>query len=46
MVRLFFGDRNIVSFESEEDFYEALGFLANSNRGIRFDYESYDNKWE
>lgn len=45
-MQLKFGERNIVEFSSPESFYEALGFLANGEkRGIRFDFEKYDNKW-
>ncbi len=44
-MQLVFGERNIVAFATESDFFEALGFLANNNRGIRFDFEQYDNKW-
>lgn len=45
MVQLTFGERNVFSFSSDSAFYEALGYLANPNRGIRFDYERYANKW-
>lgn len=45
MAQLVFGEKNIVKFSSDRTFFEALGYLANHNRGIRFDYECYDNKW-
>ena len=44
-LQLQFGERNFVKFNTEEEFYEALGFLSNPSRGIRFDWESYNNKW-
>lgn len=44
-MQLNFGERNKVIFISEGEFYEALGYLSNPQRGIRFDWESYDNKW-
>ena len=40
-----FGSRNIVSFDSEHSYYKSIGFLANNSRGIRLDWEAYDNKW-
>lgn len=45
MAQLTFGERNVFSFSSDKTFYEALGYLANHNRGIRVDYECYNNKW-
>lgn len=45
MAQLTFGERNVFSFSSDKTFYEALGYLANCNRGIRFDFECYDKKW-
>ena len=44
-MQLVFGERNIVRFSSDENLIEAVGYLANNRRGIRFDFESYDNKW-
>lgn len=44
-MKLKFGERNFVIFNDESDFYLCLGFLMNSNKGIRFDWENYDNKW-
>lgn len=45
-MQLFFGERNFVSFDSEKEFFFALGFLMNGNKGVRFDwYEDYENKW-
>ncbi|MEA4888890.1 MAG: hypothetical protein VB070_05455 [Clostridiaceae bacterium] len=40
-----FGDRNIVRFHDDHEFFIALGYLANPTRGIRFDWEDYENKW-
>lgn len=45
MAQLTFGERNVFSFSSDNTFYESLGYLSNNNRGIRFDFESYANKW-
>ena len=44
-MQLNFGERNYVIFSNEEEFYEALGYLSNHKRGIRFDWENYANKW-
>ena len=44
-MKLNFGQRNKVIFTSEEDFFEALGYLSNHTRGIRLDWENYPNKW-
>ena len=44
-MKLTFGERNIVVFSDEADFYLCLGFLMNTKKGIRFDWEIYDNKW-
>lgn len=44
-MKLKFGERNIIHFKNEHEFYEAMGYLANNSRGIRIDWESYDNKW-
>lgn len=42
---LTFGERNIVSFSNKSDFFESLGYLSKNDRGIRFDFERYPNKW-
>ena len=44
-MQLSFGERNFVTFSDEADFYFCLGFLMNPNKGVRFDWEVYDNKW-
>lgn len=44
-MQLKFGEKNTVCFADEADFYLCLGFLLNSSKGIRFDWETYDNKW-
>lgn len=44
-MKLNFGERNFVIFASEDEYYEALGFLTNPKRVIKFDWEDYDNKW-
>lgn len=44
-MKLNYGERNHVNFDTESSYYEALGYLSNPRRGIRFDWENYDNKW-
>jgi hypothetical protein len=44
-MKLIFGEKNKVYFTNDADFYLCLGFLLNSSKGIRFDWEVYDNKW-
>lgn len=44
-MQLKFGERNFVIFKDEADFYLCLGFLMNKSKGVRFDWESYENKW-
>lgn len=44
-MQLQFGERNLVQFNNASDFYVCLGFLLNPQRGIRFDWEEYNNKW-
>lgn len=44
-MQLSFGERNWVIFHDEADFYLCLGFLLNVSKGVRFDWEAYDNKW-
>lgn len=44
-LKLKFGEKNIVQFKDEADFYLCLGFLLNRSKGIRFDWEKYNNKW-
>lgn len=44
-MQLIFGEKNKIYFTDEADFYLCLGFLLNSSKGIRFDWEIYDNKW-
>lgn len=44
-MQLKFGEKNIVSFDDEADFYLCLGFLLNESKQVRFTWEQYDNKW-
>lgn len=44
-MQLRFGEKNIVSFDDEADFYLCLGFLLNKSKQVRFAWEQYDNKW-
>lgn len=44
-MQLSFGERNFVTFSDDADFYLCLGFLMNPNKGVKFDWEAYDNKW-
>jgi len=44
-MKLKYGERNFVIFDDENEYYIALGYLSNPKRGIRFDWENYDNKW-
>jgi hypothetical protein len=44
-MKLNYGERNHVIFETEEDFFEAIGYLANSDRGLYISSEQSDNRW-
>lgn len=41
-----FGEKNIIRFMDEHDFYLTVGYLANySKRGLLLNLENYKNKW-
>lgn len=44
-MQLKFGEKNIVQFQDEADFYLCLGFLLNNSKGVSFTWEKYNNKW-
>lgn len=44
-MQLKFGQRNIIKFKNEQDFYLCLGYLSNPNRFCFNNIESYDNKY-
>ncbi len=44
-MQLIFREKNKICFTDEADFYLCLGFLLNNSKGIRFEWENYDNKW-
>lgn len=45
MVPMVFGQRNYLRFDSEEDYYEVIGYLANRNSNYFISCEEYENKW-
>lgn len=45
MARRHFGQRNELYFQSDEEYYEALGYLANPNSSYYITCEEYANKW-
>lgn len=44
-MKLNFGERNHVRFETKNEFFESLGYLANNDRGVYISSEQSDNRW-
>ena len=44
-MKLSFGERNWVIFDSKSDFFVSLGFLSNNKRGVYISSETSSNRW-